>query len=360
MRYDDRPFIAIWEVTQACDLVCAHCRACARPERDAGELTTEEGFQLLDTLADAGVPLVVLTGGDPAKRPDLVALVKHATSRGLRLGLTPSATPLVTKTLIGEVAAAGLDRLAISIDGPDAEIHDAFRGVAGSFAEAQRILEEAREAGLATQVNSTVHAGTISHLREMADLVASAGSVLWSVFYVVPTGRADRHLLPSPHAVEASLHELASIALSAPFAIKTTAAPHYRRVVIERRAQGASGQNVGAHAKQSDRVNDGRGFLFVSHRGDVYPSGFLPVPCGNVRTSNPVTIYREHPTFRALRDETRLTGKCAACAYRRVCGGSRARAFAMTGDLHASDPLCAYLPPGYANVPEMRRLALVS
>lgn len=359
MKYDDRPFIAIWEVTQACDLVCAHCRACARPHRDPDELSTEEGFRLLDRFAEARVPLVVLTGGDPAKRPDLVALVKHGAERGLNMGLTPSATPLVTEQLIDDVARAGLKRLAVSIDGPDATTHDAFRGVAGSFGHALRILEHARLAGLGTQVNSTVHAGSIAHLHEMAELVARARSVLWSVFYVVPTGRAEERMLPSPEAVEASLHELAELALTAPFAVKTTAAPHYRRVLIERRMQGEESPTHGVHGKRSDRVNDGRGFLFVSHRGQIFPSGFLPVDCGNVRSSNPIDVYRTHPIFASLRDEDQLLGKCRACEFRRVCGGSRARAYAMQGNIHAQDPLCAYVPPGYVQPPTSRRLTMV-
>lgn len=362
MPYDERPFIAIWEVTQACDLACKHCRACARPFRDRGELTTAEGFALLERFARARVPLVVLTGGDPAKRPDLVELVRFGANAGLTMGLTPSTTPLVTPALVGELQAAGLKRLAVSIDGADAGTHDAFRGVAGSFAHALRILADARALGLRTQINSTVHAGSIGQLRQLAALVASTGSVLWSVFYVVPTGRADQHLLPSADAVEASLNELADIASTAPFALKTTAAPHYRRVVIERRQRGEGGLTYGVYGRDSDRINDGQGFLFVSHRGEIYPSGFLPIDCGNVREADPIQIYRDHPTFRALRDADRRTGKCGACAYRRVCGGSRARAYAMNHSIQASDPLCAYRPPGYVDEPKEgpRRLAVLS
>lgn len=351
MTYDDHPFIAIWEVTQACDLVCQHCRACAQPRRDPRELTTLEGFRLLDRFAEAGVPLVVLTGGDPAKRPDLVELIAYGAKRGLNMALTPSATPLVTRDLLDELQLAGLKRLAVSIDGADAATHDAFRGVEGSFANALRILREAQAVGLRTQVNSTVHTGNIGTLRGMADMVANAGAVLWSVFHIVPTGRAEERMLPSAAAVEASLNELAELAMNAPFAVKTTAAPHYRRVIIERRLQLGEGPRHGVHGTDSDRVNDGRGFLFISHLGAIYPSGFLPIDCGNVRQSNPIDVYREHPLFVELRDANRLTGKCSACAFRRVCGGSRARAFAMTGSTLASDPLCAYVPPGYAVEP---------
>ncbi|MFZ5896964.1 MAG: TIGR04053 family radical SAM/SPASM domain-containing protein [Myxococcota bacterium] len=361
MKYDDHPFIAIWEITQACDLVCQHCRACAQPARDAQELSTQEGFALLRRFAEAKVPLVVLTGGDPAKRPDLVELVRYGVSLGLHLGLTPSATPLVTENLLEQLVAAGLKRLAVSIDGPDAITHDAFRGVQGSFDQAARILSTCERLDLRTQINTSVHNGNIARLPEMAELVKSLRSVLWSVFYVVPTGRAEASMLPSAEAVEQSLLDLATIAESAPFALKTTAAPHYRRVLAERQKLTGSRPDYGVMGKLGERVNDGRGFLFVSHRGEIYPSGFLPLGCGNVRHSDPITVYREHPLFRGLRDADRFTGKCGVCVYRNLCGGSRARAFALNGSPYASDPLCAYVPPGYveteANAP--RRLALV-
>lgn len=359
MEHDDHPFIAIWETTQACDLACAHCRASARPCRDRNELTSYEGFKLLRSLARGGVPLVVLTGGDPAKRPDLTDLVAFGHAEGLKMGLTPSATPLVTEELVIDLADAGLERLAISIDGPDAATHDAFRGTPGSFRHSLRILDAACKNGIRTQVNTTVHAGSIARLPEIAALVAELGSVLWSVFFVVPTGRAEVGMLPSADAVEAALNQIADIAESAPFAVKTTAAPHYRRVLAQRKKGGRDVQ-YGVLGKLGERVNDGRGFLFISHLGEIYPSGFLPLSCGNVRASDPIDVYRAHPLFRQLRDSSALTGKCRACSYRNLCGGSRARAYAMTGDVTASDPLCAYIPPGYEGHSGLRlRLGIV-
>ncbi len=346
-RYDERPFIAIWETTQACDLVCKHCRACAQPARDPRELSTEEGFQLLDRFAAAHVPLVILTGGDPAKRPDLVELVDHGTRAGLHMGLTPSTTPLVTPELIERLAGAGLSRLAVSIDGPTPEVHDAFRGVVGSFDHSLRILSEARKCGIATQINTSVHAGSIGVLDDLAEVVERAGSVLWSVFFLVPTGRADARMLPTPSAVEVALHQLADIAERKPFAVKTTAAPHYRRVLIERKKATGRRPEHGVHGQKSVRINDGRGFLFVSHRGEIFPSGFLPLRCGNVRDDDVIDVYREHPVFQSLRQPDELRGKCRPCEYRSVCGGSRARAYGLTGFYMESDPLCAYVPPGY-------------
>ena len=363
MKFDERPFIAIWETTQACDLACTHCRASAKPERDRGELSTVEGMRLLDSFAEAKVPLVVLTGGDPAKRSDLLALVRHGVSRGLGMGLTPSATPLVTHELVQALAGAGLSRLAISMDAPDPERHDRFRGVSGSFQRSLEILRDANAAGIRTQINTSVHAGNIHELERMAGVVERAGSVLWSVFFVVPTGRAGIHLLPSAHEVEQSLNQLAEIAARVPFSIKTTAAPHYRRVLLQRKKAKAGVVRYGTHGTGGMRVNDGRGFLFVSHRGEIFPSGFLPLPCGNVRSDDVIAVYRKHPTFVGLRSSDWLLGKCGACEYRLVCGGSRARAYALTGNPRASDALCAYVPPGYRGpieilTTESRRRAL--
>lgn len=347
MKFEDKPFIAIWETTQACDLVCKHCRASARPERDAAELSTSEGFALLDTFADEGVPLVILTGGDPAKRPDLVELVAHGAGRGLSMGLTPSATPLLTQELLAELKAAGLARLAMSIDGATPHTHDSFRGRDGSFERTVQMLRAAHDLGLPTQVNTTLHAGTLPHLQALSQMMGDLQIRLWSVFVMVPTGRARLDLLPTADDVEAALLELAEISRHSPFAVKTTAGCHYRRVALQEKKRTGEDLVIGARGKQAMWVSEGRGFLFVSHRGDVFPSGFLPVPCGNVRALSPLAIYRDHPTFRLLRDSEALLGKCRACSYRTVCGGSRARAFAMKGDLMAADPLCAYVPPGY-------------
>ncbi len=355
-KFDDHPFIAIWETTQACDLVCEHCRACAKPSRDPRELDTEEGKRLLDRFADARVPLVILTGGDPAKRPDLLELVAHGRSRGLLMGLTPSATPLVTTELIRQLAEAGLSRLAVSVDAPRAPAHDAFRGVPGSFDTSLRILRDAKAAGIGTQINTSIHAKNIHILNEMAQVVRDAGCLLWSVFFVVPTGRAELAMLPTDAQVESALEELAAIAEREPFALKTTAAPHYRRVLAERkRASGVAAEH-GTRGKQGLRVNDGRGFLFVSHRGEVFPSGFLPIPCGNVRDRDVIEIYQTSPTLRQLRDPDLLLGKCGACEYRQLCGGSRARAYAMTGDMLDWDGTCAYVPRGYEQQFERDRL----
>lgn len=350
--FDDHPLLVIWELTQACDLACVHCRASAVPNRDPRELDTAEGKRLLDAVREMGTPLVIFTGGDPAKRDDLTELVRYGASLGLIMAVTPSGTGLFTGERLRELKEAGLARLAVSIDGPDAASHDAFRRVPGSFAHTLRILEQARALGLERQINTTIGAHNVDRLGELAKLTEDAGAVLWSVFALVPTGRADEEQLVSPERLEQAFIELADIAEKAPFEIKSTAAPMYRRVLMERHAKvGPIGvvRDVDAdgNVKGPRGINDGVGMMFVSHRGDVYPSGFLPMRVGNIRETPLAKLYRESPLMKTLRDPDALTGKCGACPFKVVCGGSRARAFAMTGDPSGYDPSCAYVPRGY-------------
>jgi radical SAM protein len=361
------PFIVIWELTRACALACVHCRAEAIPHRDPRELTTAEGHRLIEAVASFGqpAPLLVFTGGDPLRRPDVYELVAAGTERGLRVALTPSGTAAARREKIFRLTAAGLARLAVSLDGSTEASHDAFRRVRGSYAWTMRILDFAREADLPIQINTTVTRYNRADLGAMAERLSHLGVVLWSVFFLVPTGRGRPEDGVSAQEYEAVLNELYDLSLGAPFGIKTTEAPHYRRVVQERRrgirrdgrrsvesrggrAEGAPCVEIGFQADAIGRapkgVNDGNGFVFVDHLGRITPSGFLPLPTGNVRTDSLVEVYRNHPTFQALRDPARLRGKCGRCEYRALCGGSRARAFALSGDFLGEEPCCLYEP----------------
>lgn len=351
---DDRPFVLIWEVTQACALACEHCRADAQPTRHPDELTTEEGKRLLDSAAEFGEnQLVVLSGGDPLAREDLTELVDYGTDRGLRVTLTPSGTASLTADRIEDLRAAGLRRMALSLDGASAASHDAFRGEDGSFEQTLAAVRDAREAGVPLQVNTTVCARTVDELPAIRDLVADLGVAMWSVFFLVPVGRG-RVLDPvDPERAEAVMSWLADVSDEAPFGVKTTEAPMYRRVAVERRRDDAAGGPAAADGGVPRDVTGrrgivaGDGFAFVSHVGEVYPSGFLPESAGNVRDRSVVDLYRHSDLFESLRDRSKLTGKCGACPYSRLCGGSRSRAYAHTGDPLASDPLCPFVPPAY-------------
>ncbi|MFA1611835.1 TIGR04053 family radical SAM/SPASM domain-containing protein [Halobellus rubicundus] len=342
-----RPFVLVWEVTQACDLACDHCRADARPERHPDELTTEEGKRLLDEARSFGDgQLVVLSGGDPLARSDLLELVEYGTDRGLRMTLTPSGTNSLTPDVVADLADAGIERLALSIDGASAEAHDDFRGESGSFAQTVAAARAAQEAGVPLQINTTVCAATVDELESIRDLVADLGAVLWSVFFLVPVGRG-RVLDPvSPERAEETMAWLSEVSESAPFGVKTTEAPHYRRVAIQRKRDASDAPGDDGIGRRLG-ITAGDGFAFVSHTGDIYPSGFLPQSAGNVRSDSLVERYRESDLFRSLRDPDALRGKCGACEFRHICGGSRSRAFAHTGDPLESDPLCAYVPDGY-------------
>ncbi|NIC00490.1 TIGR04053 family radical SAM/SPASM domain-containing protein [Halobacterium sp. R2-5] len=340
---DERPFVLIWEVTQACELACEHCRADATPDRHPDELTTAEGKALLEDVRRFGDgQLVVLSGGDPLAREDTVEFVEYGTDIGLRMTVTPSGTRSLSTEAVRALADAGVKQLAVSIDGATPESHDSFRGETGSFEETVRAARDAREAGVPLQVNTTVCSQTVDDLPAIRDLVRELGAVLWSVFFLVPVGRG-RVLDPiSPERAEDVMEFLDDVSREEEFGVKTTEAPHFRRV----RAQQAQARG-GSGPQRRGGITAGDGFAFVSHTGDVYPSGFLPESAGNVREESVVDVYRNSDLFESLREKDELQGKCGACSFRHVCGGSRSRAYAVTGDPLGSDPLCPHVPENY-------------
>ncbi len=365
MDFDKAPFVVIWETTQSCDLACKHCRAEAQPLRHPDELTTAEAQAMMTRVREFGRVIFVFSGGDCLKRPDIVELVRHGADLGMRMAATPATTPLCTPGMMRELKQAGLVRLAVSLDGSSPGIHDTFRRVDGSFGHGLRILRQAREAGLSTQVNTVVRRDNVADMEAMAQLLAEAGIVFWEVFFLVPMGRARPEDVASAAAFEEVFDLLYDLSGRVPFDIKATAAPQYSRVVLQhKRAASAAAPRIanagpvqldvltsGAHHSDSDgigrarNVNDGDGFCFISHTGDIFPSGFLPLAAGNVRTDDIVGVYRTAPLFRKLRDRGNIKGKCGVCNFRGRCGGSRARAYAVTGDPFEAEPYCAYVPP---------------
>jgi len=372
------PFVVIWESTRACDLSCVHCRAAAQPRRSQFELTTEEGYKLIDDIALLKPKVFVITGGDPLKREDTYDFIAYGKKLGLEPSVTPSATPLLTDGSIALMKHRGVARLAISLDASRADLHDEFRRVPGSFDLTLRAIRAANSEGIPVQVNTTVTRRTIDDLPAMVNLLRDLGIVMWSVFFLVPTGRGKQADLVTPEAVEQLFGFLYDTSKRVPFAIRTTEAMHYRRYMLQRMAaergesidrllDPATGlidastlflQNgprkmplgvqaqTGAISRAPRGVNEGKGFVFISHLGDVFPSGFLPLKAGNVKHQSLGDIYRNSDLFTGLRDSSNLKGKCGICEFRDLCGGSRARAWAMTGDVYAADPLCTYLPVG--------------
>ncbi len=363
------PLVVFYEVTRACNLLCRHCRAEAQPHRHPDELNPAASLKLLDELAAfPKPPLVVLTGGDPIKRTDIFEIVRHGVSIGLKMAMTPSATRLVTGDVVSNLSAAGLHRLAVSLDGADAARHDDFRRVPGSFARTLEIMNVARDCGLSMQINTTITRHNVDQLDAMATLLDGFGIALWSVFFLVPTGRATLDQRISPEQYEEIFAKLYDHSTRHPYAIKTTEAPHYRRFVIEKQRQAsvkAAGGQPGKPAGDGPSLaglganivgtNDGKGVMFISHIGEIFPTGFLPIECGRFPANSPVNVYQNSPLFNDLRNPDKLQGKCGFCQYRDICGGSRARAFGVTGNPLAAEPDCVYYSP---NGPSLRSVQL--
>ena len=345
--FNKSPMIVFYEVTRACGLVCKHCRACAQTHSDPAELSKQDAFELIDQLTDfPQPPMLVLTGGDPLCRKDIYELINYAKVSGLEVSITPSATPLVTSGAIRRFASSGIHRMAISIDGATAEAHDDVRGVAGSFRRSIEILREARRAGISTQINTTLTPDNIDNIDEMAELFAGLDLTLWSVFFLVPVGRATEAYRLTAQQCERAFDALWRQTQRQSYLIKTTEAPHFRRFALQQR-KAVGKERCRVPSFLASGVNDGKGIMFVSHTGLVHPSGFLPITCGVFPQQNVVDIYQDSEVFRALRDSSLLQGKCGKCEYQNLCGGSRARTYALTGNMLAEEPDCAYIPTKY-------------
>ncbi len=344
--FAEAPVLVYLELTRACDLACRHCRAEAIPYRHPLELSTAEVVGLIADLARFHRrPHLVLTGGDPLKRPDLFEILAEAQRLGQPVSVTPSGTYGLTPAVIGRLRDAGVASLALSLDGSDPAHHDGIRGVPGSFGWTERALRAALEAGLPVQVNTLVCQETADDLPRIYDFLSRFPIVRWSLFFLIRVGRGQVMRELSPAEAERLMGWLLDLSREAPFEIKPTEALHYRRIAVQRaQAAGRVEAVIRSPVGRGFGIRDGNGIIFVSHIGDVFPSGFLPVQAGNVRHASLVDLYRDAPLLRALRDPDRFYGKCGRCEFREICGGSRARAYAWTGNPLASDPLCPYRP----------------
>jgi radical SAM protein len=342
---DDAPRRVYWEITRACDLACSHCRASAVACRNERELSTAEACGVLDDLATFKTPAphVILTGGDPLKRPDFFEILEHAVNAGLPCLVAPSATPLLTKDVIKALAASRIAAMSLSIDGSNPGRHDGLRGVPGTF---DRTLTAARaiiEAGISLQINTLVTSETRHDLPAIYELVKQIGADRWSLFFLITTGRGRTLGQITPEASEELMHWTLDRAGESRTIVTTTEAPHYRRVALSRQKSGLDHVSK-TGAARGFGIRDGNGVMFLSHTGEVQPSGFLPLTAGQIRDTPPLQIYRESALFQGLRRPDEFEGRCGRCEFRHVCGGSRARAYAATGNPLGADPLCPYDP----------------
>lgn len=346
--YARAPLNVYWEMTQACALACRHCRMEAMPSAHPLELTFEEGVEFLNQIPGFGDPLpqLILTGGDPLARPDLFELIDEARRLGIGVSITPAATTAFTRDVLVRLKQHAVEGLGLSLDGSTQQRHDSIRGVPGTFDRTIQAMHWARELGMPLQVNTLVSVETAADLPAIYDLLQPLGVARWSLFFLISVGRGKVLQPLSPEDAETLMQWVYKISNQAPFIVATTEAPSYRRVAIERmRAEGQTGEQIKrSPAGRGFGIRDGHGIVFVSHTGDICPAGFLPLPAGNVRTDRLVDVYRNAPLFQALHDPASFEDRCGVCEFHTLCGGSRARAFAATGNPLASDPLCSRQP----------------
>ncbi len=349
--------LVFWETTAACNLACVHCRRLdVATELSKEDLTTEQGLRLIDQIAETGRPILIFSGGEPLMRPDLFELAERARRHELIMALATNGT-MIDASLAEDIRDAGFHRVSISLDGADAATHDAFRGLPGSFDQALSGLGHLRDVGVPTQINCTIARHNAEQLSAVLDLAETVGAVAAHFFLLVPVGCGEQiaeDQMLSPEETEQRLGELYELSEVRDLQIKATCAPHYYRIVRQRGkatgghpgGHGGGGHPGGGHPMHAMTKGclAGTGVCFVSHKGEVFPCGYLPIEAGNVLDQPFAEIWRESEVFGRLRDPTLLTGKCGRCQFKGVCGGCRARAFYEFGDYLAEEPFCVYEP----------------
>ncbi|MBN1491819.1 MAG: radical SAM protein [Phycisphaerae bacterium] len=347
----DGPRLVFWETTAACNLECVHCRRLdVARELARDDLTTAEARALIVEIAKAGTAILVFSGGEPLMRPDLFELAMLAREYGLIIALASNGT-MIDATLAGRIAGVGFHRVSVSLDGATAATHDVLRQQPGAFDRAVNALEALHAAGVPTQLNCTIARHNANELAEVLALGERVGVDAVHYFLLVPVGCGEQiaeDQMLSAEETDARLAELCELAASTRLEIKATCAPHYYRIVRQKRkADPASAPPLTAthgHHAMTKGCLAGTAVCFISHKGEVFPCGYLPVEAGNVRQIPFSVIWRDSEVFARLRDPSLLTGKCGECEYRGVCGGCRARAFYEYGDYLHEEPFCTYQP----------------
>jgi radical SAM protein with 4Fe4S-binding SPASM domain len=399
MSQELKPRLIFWEVTKGCNLRCIHCRATATELSSPLDLPTTKALNLIEQVSQYALPILVLSGGEPLFRADIFQLARFAADRGLRVALATNGT-LVSKEIARKIVDAGVRRVSISLDGANAATHDAFRGIPGAYEAALRGFRNLKELGMSVQINTTIARHNAHELPAVLDLARSIGADALHTFLLVPVGCgvdiAAEQMVP-PQEYEEILNWFYDRSQEGGIELKATCAPHYFRVMRQRRAAerraatsappeaakgngssigptemtmpGSTGISLHPHAARAGHGHPdgmsavtkgclaGTGVCFISHVGEVYPCGYLPVRAGDLRTQSFADIWENSQVFHALRDTDGLKGKCGYCEFRNVCMGCRARAYAASGDFMAEEPFCVYEPrraDPKANLPEAK------
>ena len=360
--FSEAPIFVCWEATKACLLACRHCRARAIRNMQPGELTTSQALKLIEQLVEFGepYPALLLTGGDPLMRPDFFKLIEYAKRKGLYVAVATSVTSRLNESSMSRMKELEVDIISVSLDGATPRTHDKLRGVQGTWQATIDALRMAKALGLKAQANTTVMRSNIHELADVFHVIKENGAVAWEVFFLIRTGRgASLEALDASESEEVMnfLYDAACYGIP----VRTAEGPSFRRVRVQRQTDNMTisgrlfrelanqlraleGEPTASPTFKLTQTADGKGIMFVSHTGEVYPSGFLPINCGRVPRENLRTIYRSHTLFTALRDTSNLKGRCGICEYNSVCGGSRSRAFSELNDPFQEDPICPYVP----------------
>ncbi|MBN1365564.1 MAG: heme b synthase [Syntrophaceae bacterium] len=344
---DNKPRLIAWEVTRSCNLNCAHCRAAASRGPYTGELSTNKCFHLIDEIAAVSSPVIILTGGEPLLRPDIFEISSYGTNKGLRMVMATNGT-LVTPSVARKMIKSGIKRVSISIDGKDAQSHDTFRQEKGAFDKAMAGIAVLKDAGMEFQINTTITSANLDQIKDILKLAKNRGAVAHHIFLLVPTGRGKELAGQSITAAdyEETLIWFHKESLKCKIQLKATCAPHYFRIMHQNKSN-----TVKPRKKVSGQFNEstrgclgGITFCFISHTGQIQPCGYLELDCGNIKKKSFSSIWEKSEVFLNLRDYSRYGGKCGRCEFIKVCGGCRARAYELTGDYLADEPLCLYEP----------------
>jgi radical SAM protein with 4Fe4S-binding SPASM domain len=340
-----RPLQVTWEMTRECEWKPTPARRLVRSHQRP-RVSTAEAFHLIEEIVQLQVPLLALTGGDALLRPDLLPIIEFAAARSVRTALTVLPTPRADAGAISELKAAGLMRVGFWLHGSTAALHDAYWAVPGSYRRTLELIGTCNEVQLPVQVNTVISRRNFQDVESMLELLTRLDVAWWNAFLFVPASKEQIGEMLNAEEHERIFAKLYAASKQVAFHIKTTEGQHYQRYILQQRARESRSRLTDSDAVRATprRVDDSRAFVFIDHTGEVYPSRFLPIPAGNLTSLRLTQIYRDSSLFISLRDPSRLKGKCGVCPFCRICGGSRARAYAVSGKLFAAEPCCAYEP----------------